>query len=114
LLGLGDAGPPQTFEPRLFGPAYEMQRGRMSCGTIRHGGVGGMSGSLTTGSFKSVLTIVRNSVMSDYEMVDIGAGCGVVLLCSFAYGATGLIPNDKSYVSSRGSSMLGLSLPLVQ
>ncbi|GAX86186.1 hypothetical protein CEUSTIGMA_g13599.t1 [Chlamydomonas eustigma] len=84
----GDAGPPQTFEPRLFGPAYEMQRGRMSCGTIRHGGVGGMSGSLTAGSLKSVLTIVRNSVMSDYEMVDIGAGCGVVLLCSFAYGAT--------------------------
>ncbi|GAX85867.1 hypothetical protein CEUSTIGMA_g13283.t1 [Chlamydomonas eustigma] len=80
----GDAGPPQTFEPRLFGPAYEMQRGRMSCGTIRNGGVGGMSGS----SLKSVLTIVRNSVMSDYEMVDIGAGCGVVLLCSFAYGAT--------------------------
>ncbi|GAX86253.1 hypothetical protein CEUSTIGMA_g13665.t1 [Chlamydomonas eustigma] len=54
----------------------------------RHGGVGGMSGSLTAGSLKTVLTIVRDFVKSSYEMIDIGAGSGIVLLCSLAFGAS--------------------------
>ncbi|GAX74076.1 hypothetical protein CEUSTIGMA_g1526.t1 [Chlamydomonas eustigma] len=44
----------------------------------RHGGgVGGMSGSLTAGSLKTVLTIVRDFAKSSYEMIDIGAGSGI-------------------------------------
>ncbi|GAX86204.1 hypothetical protein CEUSTIGMA_g13618.t1 [Chlamydomonas eustigma] len=89
LLGLGDAGPPQRFEPPLFGPAVDRKAG-VNQGMIseRHGGVGGMSGSLTAGSLKTVLTIVRDFVKSSYEMIDIGAGSGIVLLCSLAFGAS--------------------------
>ena len=82
--GLGDAGPGMlTKEPKLFGQPYKKN--------IRLGrGAGGMSGTASKGSLDKILLDFESGMHShrDWEMVDLGAGSGVVVAMSFTYGAS--------------------------
>ena len=90
LGDLGNAGPPKTNEPPLF-RTYDVlpnRRFSRSAGT-KSGGAGGMSGTASKMSLDTILLEFRGSVHGEeWEMVDIGAGSGVVVAMSLTYGAS--------------------------
>lgn len=87
--GLGDAGLAQRFEAPMYRPPFQPNMNRRFERTTdaKRGGSGGMSGSANEGSMKIILSAIATVMGSGYEIVDIGAGSGIVLACAFAFGA---------------------------
>lgn len=90
VRGLGDGGLPQPKEAALFRPPFAP---RVRSGGRRQqtegGPAGGMSGTLGRLFMQRVLEAIARLMGCGcgYEILDIGAGDGIVLACAFAFGA---------------------------